>query len=532
MMVENIVSTLKQENGATAIIVGLLVTAFIGFLAVVADVGYMYETRRQLQSAADAAALAGMAKKIDGGSVADVLDEARYYALKNDFKGDRGTPKTLEMYTEPPFTEVTDDYVRVTVRKTIDLFFAPIFALINQSAKYGQATIAAQAKAKRVYVTGIKGLLPWGFGTIKPQAMEVTVNGVTSKLEEEADGSWSTNDIIVPTAPGSYAIDLTVYNSLDWPQVFEGIGTVVVHDSGDSVSNVTIADYTVNYGSTAKLNIESAVPPEWAKVGGVTYSSFSSSGNLYQTTINTPDTDKLLETFAVDIRANNSTYTDSSRLIVRKPNSPIGKIDFGRLHFAANSGERTSVTVTMDKFEYGKEYTLKQVTDPEAGNFMSLDFSNILHNDGVTQEGLGTPGYKDESYFTYVRSGFYGTVHIGDAIMTQTGNGPWPKMETNLDYRSLEPSHQSFADWEDAGRPANCRKLLTVPIVEFQKVAGKSYAIVKTFAVFYLTKYQVDASKVDISGVFVKYAESGSTADEPPDSDFVVEAVRLDKPTF
>jgi Flp pilus assembly protein TadG len=49
---------LKDEEGATAVIIGLLMIPLIGFGAIVVDVGLIYWEARQLQNGADAAALA------------------------------------------------------------------------------------------------------------------------------------------------------------------------------------------------------------------------------------------------------------------------------------------------------------------------------------------------------------------------------------------------------------------------------------------------------------------------------------------
>lgn len=48
-----------DQQGQVAVIVGLLIVAFVGMTALVVDMGSLYEDRRSLQSVADAAALAG-----------------------------------------------------------------------------------------------------------------------------------------------------------------------------------------------------------------------------------------------------------------------------------------------------------------------------------------------------------------------------------------------------------------------------------------------------------------------------------------
>ena len=54
-----VLSNLKDETGAVAIMVALLLIVFIGFAALAIDLGHLYVVRNELQNAADAGALAG-----------------------------------------------------------------------------------------------------------------------------------------------------------------------------------------------------------------------------------------------------------------------------------------------------------------------------------------------------------------------------------------------------------------------------------------------------------------------------------------
>jgi len=50
---------IKNNRGATAIVVAISLIILIGFLAFAVDIGHLFVARNQLQNAADAAALAG-----------------------------------------------------------------------------------------------------------------------------------------------------------------------------------------------------------------------------------------------------------------------------------------------------------------------------------------------------------------------------------------------------------------------------------------------------------------------------------------
>ena len=59
---ESLISIIKGERGAVAVLVGLSMLTLIGFTALAVDVGYMMTARNELQNAADAAALAAARK--------------------------------------------------------------------------------------------------------------------------------------------------------------------------------------------------------------------------------------------------------------------------------------------------------------------------------------------------------------------------------------------------------------------------------------------------------------------------------------
>ncbi len=50
---------LNSQQGASAIMIGIMLTMFIGFAALATDIGHLYVVRNELQNAADAGALAG-----------------------------------------------------------------------------------------------------------------------------------------------------------------------------------------------------------------------------------------------------------------------------------------------------------------------------------------------------------------------------------------------------------------------------------------------------------------------------------------
>jgi len=115
----------KEESGQSLIMVALLIGALGGFAALVVDVGYMYAQKSELQSAADAAALAGAITlgKTTSASVTVPVNTTVVEYLNDNLD---------EAYTYNPATDLVIDTanrtVKVAVRQTAPKFFAGILS--------------------------------------------------------------------------------------------------------------------------------------------------------------------------------------------------------------------------------------------------------------------------------------------------------------------------------------------------------------------------------------------------------------------
>jgi Flp pilus assembly protein TadG len=159
------------QQGVVAIIVALSLSVILGFAALTIDIGYLYFSRAQLQTTADAAALAGVEEIPDNdGEIAEsdiesVVNQAQDFAEKNlpaakfgnvlaasdvvpghwDASGEFGTKRTFYPRGSLPFGAAYDA-VQVTVRRAaandnpLTLFFA---RLLN----FSEADVSAVAVA-------------------------------------------------------------------------------------------------------------------------------------------------------------------------------------------------------------------------------------------------------------------------------------------------------------------------------------------------------------------------------------------------
>ncbi len=85
-------SRLKEQTGVIAVVFALVLPALLAMLGLIIDLGFAYQYRRIMQTAADAGAMAG-AHSIYRDEDDYLNDEVYYDTAKNGFDGSRGRNK-------------------------------------------------------------------------------------------------------------------------------------------------------------------------------------------------------------------------------------------------------------------------------------------------------------------------------------------------------------------------------------------------------------------------------------------------------
>lgn len=134
--------TLRNEDGQALVISLLCLTILLGFVGLAADVGTLFYTKRQLQTAADSAALAG-ASEVNFGLSA-ITTVANHDAVLNGVtNGTNGFTVTVTNPYTPqncPATCDPNNYVEVAVSQTQNTLFMSLFSP-------NPTTVAARAVA-------------------------------------------------------------------------------------------------------------------------------------------------------------------------------------------------------------------------------------------------------------------------------------------------------------------------------------------------------------------------------------------------
>jgi len=135
---KNLKKLVNDESGQILVVVVLLIVGLLGVAALIIDVGGMTLTKTQLQSAVDAAALAGARELPDNPTLA--RSKATSYAAANGISAD-----TVTITISPNNKSIT-----VAVSRTSSTFFAKILGAST-------STVAANATA----TVGVAASVPW-----------------------------------------------------------------------------------------------------------------------------------------------------------------------------------------------------------------------------------------------------------------------------------------------------------------------------------------------------------------------------------
>ncbi|HEY5539831.1 MAG TPA: pilus assembly protein TadG-related protein [Coriobacteriia bacterium] len=149
---------LHNDSGAVAVIVALMMVVLVGVAALVVDMGSLYVERRKMQTAADAAALAGV-QELPG----DPTEARRIAAAYVSVNASEATGVSISF---PPGGNVANDTILVTVdTPEAPLFFARIW---GQSSAPVAASAAARVTSPTAYGKGVMPLGILASGTIDP----------------------------------------------------------------------------------------------------------------------------------------------------------------------------------------------------------------------------------------------------------------------------------------------------------------------------------------------------------------------------
>ena len=142
----------RDDQGAYGVLFAILSLVFFGMAAIALDIGNMWQNRRNLITATDAAATAAAQEYAAGGNGCGAVDDDY---LNRNFAAAVVTACT------PVITGATSGYVQVDASKLVNHNFASLFGFSNSTTTASTAAFWGQPN-------GLRGLRPFGLCAAVP----------------------------------------------------------------------------------------------------------------------------------------------------------------------------------------------------------------------------------------------------------------------------------------------------------------------------------------------------------------------------
>jgi Flp pilus assembly protein TadG len=299
---------LKDERGAVlAFFVALPVLA--GAVAVGIETGQVYRTKRQMQAAADAAALAGSVDRIAGKNNTTIIATARYEAQRNGLQdGINGVVVTVNAPPTSGSNTATTGAVEVIITKSQSFSLAAVLSnwlgVSSNSFTMRARTVAAQGTSPTLSAEGCmvalttaaeQGVSFTGFNGFNSDCTIVS-NGTATGANSSASvymGSFNNATVRSVWTRGSFY--KTGYNSFSATITPQTNQTSAVADPYASLPTPSVGACSYTNFSASSASSATLVPGTYC--GGLTVSSvnnvyfspgiyYVANGDLYLTSVN------------------------------------------------------------------------------------------------------------------------------------------------------------------------------------------------------------------------------------------------------
>jgi Flp pilus assembly protein TadG len=547
-----------KEEGAVLVLVAVSLLALLAVAALAIDLGDFRAHRRQLQTAADAAALAGAMQLPPFASGANTCSQADYYARQNTtLTSAQNLVSNADLDTG--YCQVLGGSVRVQpLESKVPYAFGRVLGFINTS-------LSAQARARVVYLTRSNGLLPFGVEDLRPQTVTLTVDatgqqialGTGGCLPATAEGYpyWCGSGYVNSLPAGGSTVSVTAVDTSGTTTTWSDIG-YLGSDQPLDTSGVTVKDVVLSPQTDPYVYYTSTSTPKTfnvlAHLAGVQngdkvtllYDGASKNASLVsgtnadgvwtaQSTWTSQATEAASgQAIQVQIKRGNKTYgpVTAQDAYARDDGDILQQWTQDRHYvdpsLAANAaGRLVTFNVAFQVLVKGRLVTLKLGgggAQGNSGNFQGLDLDTTKGSGACHGDTSGTPNTAEE-----VQYGACTPYSIGDPVQTQTGNFAG-QVANGLDARigSAPDGWTSVSNPPPPGDP-RWMSLILVPPLTFQGCTGTCTTHVIGFGSFYVTDYggsktfQSSLKAGEVRGIFsdrpVSINQYSTTCTDPQD---------------
>jgi Flp pilus assembly protein TadG len=513
-----------RDEGAVLVLVAVSLLALLAVAALAIDLGDFRAHRRQLQTAADAAALAGAMQLPPFSSGANACSQADYYARQNTTQTSAQN-LVVNANLDTSFCQILGGSVRVQpVESKVPYAFGRVLGFVNTS-------LSAQARARVVYLTRSDGLLPFGVEDLRPQTVTLTVDATGQQIPMGTGGClpattegypyWCGSAYVNSLPPGGSTVSVHVVDTsgstTDWANIGYLGSDQPLGTSGVTVKDVLLSPQTDPYlyytststpktfnvlahltgvqsGDKVTLSYDGSSKNASLVPGGTDADGVwtTASGWTSQTTESTAGQDiqvslsrgsgKTAQTFTVTAQ---HAYARDDGDILQQWTQDRHYVDPSQAANAA--GRLVTFNVAFQVLVKGQLLTLKLGgggAQGNSGNYQGLDLDTTAGSGACHGDTSGTPNTAEE-----VQYGACTPYSIGDPVQTQTGNFAG-QVANGLDAR-IGSSPDAWTSLSNPPPPGDPRwmSLILVPPLTFQNCSGTCTTHVIGFGSFYVTDY-------------------------------------------
>jgi hypothetical protein len=533
----------RSESGSVIVIVALFLVVLMGAAAFAIDHSDFEAQRRQLQTMADAGALAGAMQLPPLSDGSRVCSQASYYQHQNSTSTD---PRNMvqDSNLDTSYCQVIGQSVRVQpTASNVPFLFGRALGFLN-------TTLSAQARARIVYLTRTTGLLPFGVEDLRPQRVWLTVDATGQQIPLTSGGCgndptgypyWCNGAYVNSLPAGGSTLSVHVVDTqgtqTDWANVgylgsdqqplSSGSTAAACSGSNPCVKDVVYAPLTnqyVYYSSTetppvSSFSVQAHLTnvPSGATVT-LTYDGTSATAQLLSgTNANGIWTNPSNKQFTLQTNESSSgqnvtvsintggkkgttltTLAPAQHSYARDDGDILQQLVTDRHYIdpslpANASGRYVNFSTSFIVLVPGKLMTLKLGgggASGNSGNYGGLDLdTNKTWPTYACYANNGVPNVADE-----VQHGACTPYSIGDTVQTQTGNFAG-QVDNGLNARiGSSPSQWNFNNPPPATSPPppgdpRWMSLILVPPMTFQNCNGTCNTTVIGFGNFYITNY-------------------------------------------
>jgi len=518
-----------DESGAVLVLVAVLMVAFLVLVAMSVDLGDLYAHDRDLQTAADAGALAGAQELIyAAGAPGPAAVKAVEYVDRN---AEVSHVEGANLDSWAPAVDARS--VTVDLREHgIPFMFAPV---IGQT----EGAVTAHARAEVKYVTGVNKLFPVALNYMNPYRFRFLIQRGGSTVssfdvsDPNGDGVFDaleSGGSFTPPAAGWYDITLQAIDKDGVAGVqLDNIGGWWAADPAGKLLRVGMSRAIGGGTVTVRIQVAASVtdPKISAKLGNDGFDLLPKGGGIYEGPVTAPTKTGNDGWEAHDLTIDKKIVSGTiARYVAFHPDVPLKYLMFFDSFYGGYSGgvgASSSITakVVTRVLRFGDEYVMKLGNQAGAGIYAGNWRIADIYAGQNTHDEIATVPIPDGWTLNH-------PLVIGGPLEPQPGasvgqikGGLNDRLSGHSPAFTVAELQTLTLDQVINRMPPDDPYFAIIPIVEFTSMHGSSdpYKI-QAFAGYYITSY---SKAGDVNGVFIRWAAPGDWSDTKPPGNLYIE---------